>query len=164
MVFSSPTFICLFLPLTLGLYFLLPKRMNNAVLVAASIVFYAWGDPVAALALIIPSVALNFHLGRMIGAAEGPRRRRLVTAAIALNLAVLIVFKYARFLAGNLNDLLASAGGPALPLPNIPLPLGISFFTFHILSYLIDVYRGVTPPQQSLAAFALYIVNFPQLI
>ena len=72
------------------------------------------------------------------------------------------MFKYARFLVGNLNDVLAAVGGPALPLPNIPLPLGISFFTFHILSYLIDVYRGVTPPQQSLAAFALYI--FPQLI
>src|ERR1700741_3246981 len=71
MVFSSPTFICLFLPLTLGLYVLLPGRMNNAVLVAASIVFYAWGDPVAALALIIPSVAINFQLGRLIGAAEG---------------------------------------------------------------------------------------------
>jgi hypothetical protein len=75
MVFSSPTFVCLFLPLTLALYFLLPRSSNNAVLVAASIVFYGRGDPVAAFALILPSIAMNFHLGRMIGRAEGARRR-----------------------------------------------------------------------------------------
>ena len=164
MVFSSPTFICLFLPLTLGLYFLLPKSTNNLVLVAASIAFYGWGDPVAALALIAPSVMINFQLGRLIGAAEGAARRRLIIAAIGFNLAVLIVFKYTRFIVGNLNDVLALVGVPALTVPDIPLPLGISFFTFHILSYLIDIYRGVLPPQQSFAAFALYIVNFPQLI
>jgi alginate O-acetyltransferase complex protein AlgI len=164
MVFSSPTFICLFLPLTLAFYFLLPKSWNNAVLVAASMAFYGWGDPVAALGLIVPSVALNFQLGRMIGVAAGRRRRTLVALSIAINLGVLIVFKYARFLVGNVNDVLAVAGAPVLPLPELPLPLGISFFTFHILSYLIDVYRGVLPPQRSLGAFALYIVNFPQLI
>jgi alginate O-acetyltransferase complex protein AlgI len=164
MVFSSPTFLCLFLPLTLALYFLLPKSMNNAVLVAASMVFYGWGDPVAALALIVPSVILNFHLGQMLGAAMGPRRRNLLALAIGINLAVLITFKYARFVADNLNAVFAIFGMPALPLPEVPLPLGISFFTFHILSYLIDVHRGVLPPQASLAAFALYIVNFPQLI
>jgi len=164
MVFSSPTFICLFLPLALAFYFLLPKSMNNAVLVAASMVFYGWGDPVAALALIVPSVVLNFHLGRMLGAAAGPRRRNLLVLAIGINLAVLIAFKYARFVIGNLNVVAAILGLPELPSPEIPLPLGISFFTFHILSYLIDIYRGVLPPQASLAAFALYIVNFPQLI
>jgi alginate O-acetyltransferase complex protein AlgI len=164
MVFSSPTFVCLFLPLTLALYFLLPKSMNNALLVAGSLVFYAWGDPVAALALIIPSAVLNFYFGRMVGASDGGRRRMVVVAAIAFNLAVLIAFKYTRFLLGNLNDVLLAAGGPALRLPNIPLPLGISFFTFHILSYLIDIYRGALSPQKSLPAFALYIVNFPQLI
>jgi alginate O-acetyltransferase complex protein AlgI len=164
MVFSSPIFISLFLPLTLALYFLLPKAWNNTVLVAASLVFYGWGDPLAALALIIPSVALNFQLGRLIGAAQGKRRRRLVAIAIAINLAVLIAFKYAQFLIANLNEALALVGAAPLPLPEVPLPLGISFFTFHILSYLIDVYRGVLPPQQSLSAFALYIVNFPQLI
>src|ERR1041384_2857904 len=114
MVFSSPTFLCLFLPLTLAFYFLLPKSTNNALLVAASLVFYAWGDPVAALALIIPSVVLNFFLGRMIGAAQGARRRMLIIAAIVFNLVVLIAFKYTRFLVGNLNDLLLAAGVPAL--------------------------------------------------
>jgi alginate O-acetyltransferase complex protein AlgI len=164
MVFSSPTFICLFLPLTLALYFLLPRSLNNAVLVAASLVFYGWGDPVAALFLIVPSVAVNFQFGRMIGAAQGPHRRALVVTAVAFNLAVLIAFKYAGFLIGNVNAALALFGVAPLPAPEIPLPLGISFFTFHILSYLIDVYRGLFPPQRSFAAFTLYIINFPQLI
>jgi alginate O-acetyltransferase complex protein AlgI len=164
MVFSSPTFICLFLPLTLAFYFLLPRSANNAVLVGASIVFYGWGDPVAAFALIIPSVVLNFYLGRMVGGAEGARRRQLLLVSVGINLAILIAFKYARFILGNVNDVLIVLGVPAVRVPDIPLPLGISFFTFHILSYLIDVYRGSLPPQPSLSAFMLYIVNFPQLI
>src|SRR5689334_13471765 len=163
MVFSSPTFICLFLPLTLAFYFLLPRTANNAVLVAASIVFYGWGDPVAALALIIPSVIMNFYLGRMIARAEGSRRGALLISA-GINLAILIAFKYTRFILGNANDLWLLAGAPAIRVPEIPLPLGISFFTFHILSYLIDVYRGSLPPQPSLFAFTLYIINLPQLI
>jgi alginate O-acetyltransferase complex protein AlgI len=164
MVFSSPIFVCVFLPLVLAVYFLLPKSANNIVLVAASLAFYGWGDPVAALALIVPSVLVNFYLGRLIGAAEGARRKRLIVAAIALNLLVLIVFKYAAFIVTNLNVALAFAHLPVLRVPRIDLPLGISFFTFHIISYLVDIYRGLFPPQRSLAAFALYIVNFPQLI
>jgi len=163
MVFSSPTFICLFLPLTLGFYFLLPRSANNAVLVAASLVFYGWGDPVAAFALIVPSVGLNFCLGRMIARAEGSRRRALLIS-VGINLAILIAFKYSRFILENVNDLLLLAGVATIRVPEIPLPLGISFFTFHILSYLIDVYRGSLPPQPSLSAFTLYIINFPQLI
>jgi alginate O-acetyltransferase complex protein AlgI len=164
MVFSSPIFICVFLPLVLGVYYLLPKATNNAVLVAASLVFYAWGDPLAAVALIIPSVTINFFLGRIVGAAAGQRRRYAIAGAVTFNLAVLIVFKYWGFIVSNANPLLGAIGAPSLPAPEINLPLGISFFTFHVISYLVDVYRGVLPPQASLAAFALYIVNFPQLI
>ena len=164
MVFSSPTFVCLFLPLTLALYFLLPRSSNNLVLVGASIVFYGWGDPVAAFALILPSIVMNFYLGRMLGRAEGAGRRRLIVFSIAINLGILIVFKYSRFIVENLNDVLILFGAPTLRVPALTLPLGISFFTFHILSYLIDVYRGTTAPQSSLTAFALYIINFPQLI
>ena len=164
MVFSSPTFVCLFLPLTLACYFLLPRSSNNLVLVVASIVFYGWGDPVAAFALILPSIAMNFQLGRMLGRAEGAGRRRLIVVAVGINLAILVAFKYSAFIVGNINDVLVLFGAPALRVPEMPLPLGISFFTFHILSYLIDVYRGAIPPQPSLPAFALYIINFPQLI
>src|SRR5204863_7736493 len=103
MVFSSPTFICLFLPLTLAFYFLLPRSTNNAVLVGASVVFYGWGDPVAAFALILPSIVLNFYLGRMLGQAEGTGRRRVLVLAAGINLATLIAFKYSRFIIGNTN-------------------------------------------------------------
>src|SRR5262245_37063370 len=164
MVFLCRTFVCLFLPLTLALYFLLPRSSNNLVLVVASIVFYGWGDPVAAFALILPSIAMNFTLGRMLGRAEGAGRRRLIVIAVGINLAILIAFKYARFIVGNINDVAVLFGAPTLRTPDVPLPLGISFFTFHILSYLIDVYRRAIPPQASLSAFALYIINFPQLI
>src|SRR5436190_7923455 len=155
MVFSSPTFICLFLPLTLAFYFLSPQSAKNAVLVGASIVFYGWGDPVAAFALILPSIVLNFYLGRMLGRAEGPRRRRLLVLAVGINLATLIAFKYSRFIIGNINDVMLLFGASTLRAPEIPLPLGISFFTFHILSYLIDIYRGALPPQTSYAVFCL---------
>ena len=164
MIFSSPTFICLFLPLVLGLYLLLPKTLNNIVLVVASLVFYAWGDPIAALLLIIPSIGINFQLGKLIDAASGARRRRLIVAAVAFNLAILIVFKYSQFIISNLNALLGTVSDLAIPKPDITLPLGISFFTFHTISYLVDVYRGLFRAQPSLAAYTLYIVNFPQLI
>jgi alginate O-acetyltransferase complex protein AlgI len=164
MIFSSPIFLCVFLPLVLGIYFVLPKSANNAVLVGASFVFYAWGDPLAALLLIVPSVAINFRLGKLIGDAQGIRRKRLITASVAFNLAVLIVFKYAGFLVSNLNAPITALGLYPLPEPAITLPLGISFFTFHIISYLVDIYRGLFAPQRSFAAFALYIINFPQLI
>jgi alginate O-acetyltransferase complex protein AlgI len=164
MIFSSPTFICLFLPLVLGLYLVLPKELNNIVLVVASLVFYAWGDPIAALLLVIPSVGINFQLGRLIDAARGARRRRLIIAAVGFNLAILIVFKYTQFIVSNLNIVLGAVSDLSIPKPEITLPLGISFFTFHTISYLVDVYRGVVSAQPSLAAYTLYIVNFPQLI
>lgn len=163
MVFSSLTFVCAFLPTVVAFYFALPKQANNLVLVIASYLFYGWGDPVALL-LIVPSVATNLHLGRFIDAASGLRRRRLVTAAIAINLGVLVVFKYSDFILANLNTMLRLVTEWQAPLPRLGLPLGISFFTFHIISYLIDVYRGVQRAQQSLLAFTLYIINFPQLI
>ena len=165
MVFSSPTFICIFLPLVLGFYFVLPKSLNNPVLVAASLVFYAWGDPIAALLLIVPSIAINFfHFGRMIATAKGERRRRLMVAALAFNLLILVVFKYTSFIVENVNALLALFSTARLHDPRLTLPLGISFFTFHIISYLADIYRGTVAAQPSFAAFALYMVNFPQLI
>ena len=97
MVFSSLTFICVFLPLVVAFYFALPKAANNLILVVASYVFYAWGDPVALL-LIVPSVAMNFQFGRFIDSASGVRRRQFVAAAVAINLTILVVFKYSDFI------------------------------------------------------------------
>jgi alginate O-acetyltransferase complex protein AlgI len=164
MLFSSIVFICLFLPLVLALYALLPRSKNNIVLVVASFVFYAWGDPLAALLLIAPSVVINFRFGLLLNAATGRRRELLAAATIGFNLLILIVFKYAGFVVDNLNALLSIVSERRLPDPDLTLPLGISFFTFHLISYLVDVYRGSVSPQKSLGAFTLYIINFPQLI
>ena len=163
MVFSSLTFVCLFLPLVGALYLVLPRSASNPLLVVASLVFYGWGEP-RALVLVALSVLVNFRLGLLLDAAAGSRRRHLITAAVALNLLVLIVFKYAGFLVENVNALVGAISAYQLPEPRISLPLGISFFTFHLISYLVDVFRRVVPAQPSLAAFTLYIVNFPQLI
>ena len=163
MVFSNLTFVCLFLPAVLVAYFLGPKSWRNGVLVVASVIFYAWGGPIA-LVLIGISIAANFAVGLKLDEARGAERRRILITAVAGNLLVLIVFKYANFIIENVNDLLALLGARQLPNPRIPLPLGISFFTFHILSYLIDIYRGTAQPQRSAMAFTLYIINFPQLV
>ena len=122
-----------------------------------------WGDPVALL-LLMPSVAVNFQFGRYIDRAMGAPRHQLIAATVALNLLVLIVFKYSDFILANVNLLLDKVGLYLVPLPHLTLPLGLSFFTFHIISYLVDVYRGNQHAQQSPLAFALYIINFPQLI
>jgi alginate O-acetyltransferase complex protein AlgI len=163
MVFSNLTFVCLFLPITLALYFSSPKWLHNTVLVAASIVFYIWGGRVA-IVLVLVSIAANFHLGQAIAGAGPERRNRLIRYSVAGNLFVLIVFKYLDFVVDNLNVVLDAAWHWKIPSPHVPLPIGISFFTFHIISYLVDVYRGVAPPQRSPVPFALYIINFPQLI
>ncbi len=163
MVFSNLTFVCLFLPITLALYFSSPKRLHNAVLVFASIVFYIWGGRIA-IVLVLVSIAVNFHLGQAIAASDTERRDRLIRYSVAGNLFVLIVFKYLDFVVDNLNVVLDAYWHWKIPSPHIPLPIGISFFTFHIISYLVDVYRGVAPPQRSPIPFALYIINFPQLI
>jgi alginate O-acetyltransferase complex protein AlgI len=163
MLFSSLPFVCLFLPVVLALYFALPKSLNNVVLVAASIVFYAWDD-LLALAPIGCSILINFATARALQRLDKEKRRRLIGMAIAGNLAVLIVYKYTSFLFETANELLALVSGPGLPRARLPLPLGISFFTFHVISYLVDVYRGTAQAQHSLGTFALYILNFPQMI
>jgi alginate O-acetyltransferase complex protein AlgI len=163
MVFSNLTFVCLFLPAVLGAYFASPERARNMVLVAASIIFYVWGARIA-IVLVLISVCVNFALGKAIAAAEPRSRKRLIGWSVAGNLLVLIIFKYTNFIIDNINDLLEPFWNVRLPNPVIPLPLGISFFTFHIISYLVDIFRGVAQPQRSAAAFTLYIINFPQLI
>lgn len=163
MVFSSLVFVSGFLPIVAAIYFLSPARFRNAVLVTASAVFYAWSG-ILAVPLVALLVVANFLLGRMIEAPTGRMRRIILTGAVSLNLAVLIVFKYSGFLLGNVDSLLGLFSNLRVPARYLPLPLGISFFTFHIISYLVDVHRGSVRSQPSPTAFALYIVNFPQLI
>jgi alginate O-acetyltransferase complex protein AlgI len=163
MVFSSLTFVCLFLPAVIAFYFIAQQNARNAVLVAASVIFYIWGARIAII-LIAVSVSINFALGQAIAAADEERRHRLIAWSVAGNLLVLIIFKYTNFIIENINALIEPFWSWRIPEPAIPLPLGISFFTFHIISYLVDIYRSVAQPQRSAVAFTLYIINFPQLI
>lgn len=160
MIFSSAEFIFLFLPGTLLLYYsplFRGRRARNVLLVLVSLFFYAWGEPVRVL-LLLGSIAFNWLLGRW---AEPGRRhpRAALAAAAAGNLAVLFVFKYLGFLCENLGLL-----GLPVPEVDISLPVGISFYTFQALSYVIDVYRGRSPAQKNILDVGLYIAFFPQLI
>ena len=160
MVFSTMTFLTMALPLVLGLYYLLPRRLRNGWLLIFSLAFYGWGGP-AYLALMLVSITCNYLCGLGLGRAEKPGARRgLLILALAVNLGALFVFKYLGFCADTANRLF----GVHWAAPNLALPIGISFYTFQALSYVIDVYRGDVPVQRSWARLALYITFFPQLI
>jgi alginate O-acetyltransferase complex protein AlgI len=164
MVFASPIFLLLFMPLTLAAYMLARGRGKNVVLLVASVVFYLWGEG-RFLALLVASVLANWAFGRAIASSEDPRvRRRWLVAAVAVNLAALGFFKYTDFALANVNELAVAIGMAAVPLAAIPLPLGISFFTFHAISYVVDVYKRNAEAEPRLPVFALYIMLFPQLI
>ena len=157
MVFSSLLFLYAFLPVCLLLYFLVPGlKGKNIVLLCASLVFYAWGEPVYVF-LMLAVAALNWGFGLLL---EKKRSKGLLALCVALNLASLVVFKYAGFLVENCNALF----GTALRDPQISLPIGISFYTFQALSYSVDVYRKDVGVQRSYWKFLLYVSMFPQLI
>ena len=160
MVFASVPFLFVFLPAVLAAYFLCPRRWHNAVLLVFSLFFYAWGEPVYIL-LMLCSITVSFLAGRALGRAHTPARRRAVlSASVAYHLLTLGFFKYADFLIGTVNSLF----GLSLPLLSLPLPIGISFYTFQTLSYIVDVYRGVCAPQRRWGWLAMYVSLFPQLI
>lgn len=164
MLFTEPLFLFLFLPAVLGLYFISPKWLRNPLLLGASLLFYAWGERRYVVVLLF-SVLLNYLCGLAIDGSHTPQsRRRFVIIGTAGNLVLLITFKYARFLTANLNGVLEIFGFPSLPLPQIELPIGISFFTFMGMSYLIDIYRRQLKAERSLTTFGLYITLFPHLV
>ena len=159
MVFSSVIFVFFFLPACLLLYFAVPGiRAKNAVLLLFSLVFYAWGEPVY-IVLMLLSVLMNYAFGRYMERIPG-WKKGILAAAVFLNLAVLGFFKYFGFAA----EIFTSLTGLPVKVHGLPLPIGISFYTFQALSYVIDVYRGKEEAQKSLPDFALYISMFPQLI
>lgn len=158
-VFSSMTFLCVFLPAVFLLYCILPGiRVKNGLLILASLLFYAYGEPVYVF-LMLASVLLNYLLGLLAGSDSGWKKAGLVMAVL-LNIGLLAVFKYAGFLTALLNG----TGLVQLPVPQIALPIGISFFTFQALSYVIDVFRGTVSAQKNFFKVLLYISFFPQLI
>ena len=161
MVFSSMTFLLLFLPIVLLLYFSAGAlRWKNAVLLLASLLFYAWGEPVCVLAMLF-STAVNYLCAAAIVRTDEPRRRKAALAVgVGVSLALLFYFKYFSFALQNLALLLPRP----LSVPQIRLPIGISFYTFQVLTYTVDVYRGKVPAQKSFPRLLLYVSCFPQLI
>ena len=168
MVFSSIEFLWFFLPVVLALYALVPPGGRNLLLALASLVFYAWGAH-AIVFVFIASIAINYLAGRMIGRMREQRReraaRRVMWSAIVVDVALLFTWKYTVFATYQLDRVLGWLGDHhAIPLPAITLPIGISFFTFHAISYVVDTTRGEAPPMRRVHDFAQYMAFFPQLI
>ncbi len=163
MVFSSIVFLCGFMPAVFLLYFLCPARFRNPVLLAASLLFYAWGEPVYIFVMLFSTV-FDYCNGRAIARLKDAARPRAAKAVLAAsvvgNLTILFVFKYAGFFI----DLANSMGAGAIPAFKAALPIGISFYTFQTMSYTIDVYRGRVEAQKNFISFATYVCMFPQLV
>ena len=161
MLFSSIPFLYYFLPLVLAVYFLVPRGAKNAVLFASSLLFYAWGEPRFCVFMLL-SILQGYVFGRLIEKhAQNKKRSKLfLTASVALSLALLAYCKYADFFLSSVN----AVTGLSFKLLHVALPIGISFYTFQILSYVVDVYRGSVPAQKSFLKLGTYIAMFPQLI
>ena len=164
MVFSSSIFLFWFLPIFLGVYFLVDKRYKNAVALLASLLFYGFGSPVFLLVLLL-SIIIDFFIVRQIDKSQDAKRRKLfLVFSIILNIGLLAFFKYANFFVDNFNAVLSAFGTSPVRWTKILLPIGISFFTFQKMSYSIDVYRKTSAPLKSITDYALFIMLFPQLI
>lgn len=161
MVFSSLIFLFLFLPLTLAAYYLAPRKLRNLVLFIVSLVFYAWGEPVYILIMLFSTV-FDYFNGLIIGRYRASKRisQAVLINSLIINLGLLGFFKYWDFFMININNLF----NISLPLKNLPLPLGISFYTFQTLSYTIDVYLNKVKVQKNIIDFGAYITMFPQLV
>jgi len=160
MLFSSITFLYCFLPCVLLLYFIVPDRMKNTVLLLASLFFYGWGEP-KYLIFMLASVTQSYIAALLVERFRGTKiaKAALAVSAVA-SLGLLAYCKYVDFFIGNFN----AVTGLSVPLLKVALPVGISFYTFQILSYVIDVYRGDVPAQRNFIDLAMYVAMFPQLI
>lgn len=160
MVFSSVLFLFRFLPIFMICYFLVPRKMKNLVLFLGSLVFYAWGEPVYIFLMLFSTIS-DYVWGRLIEEYRGKDHSRIfLLCSIGINLFILGFFKYADFLLQTVNAVF----GTSIPFLNLPLPIGISFYTFQTMSYVIDVYRGDTKAQRNILQFGVYVTMFPQLI
>lgn len=160
MLFSSISFLYVFLPLVLLVYYLAPKRLKNIVLLVSSLLFYFLGEPEYTALLVISSVSDYLHSLYIEKHRGTVYAKRALISSIVINLAMLGFFKYADFFISTVNALF----GTGIPMLGLPLPIGISFFTFQTMSYTIDVYRGNVRAQKNLTTFATYVCLFPQLV
>ena len=163
MVFSSTTFLLAFLPLVGILYFVCPRKLRNALLLLFSLLFYGWGEPKYILIMLFSTVfdyCNGLAIGHFRAVGKPGGAKAVLIVSVVGNLGILGFFKYTDFAITNLNGLL----GTAIPTLGLLLPIGISFYTFQTMSYTIDVYRGVVPPQRNIIDFSAYVTLFPQLI
>ena len=164
MVFSSVIFLVYFLPAFLALYFLVPKNLKNPVLLLSSVFFYAWGAPLFIFA-ILGTTTLDFYLVKMLHNAQTEKKRKLfLVLSLCLNVGLLFYFKYCNFFIENVNELLGVFGCKEISFIQVILPIGISFYTFESITYVVDVYRKLHKPLQSFWQYQLYIICFPKLI
>ena len=164
MVFSCIIFIFCFLPLFFLLYFLAGKRLKNPLILAASIFFYAWGAP-RFIFVILGTTALDFFIVRYMSDTKEVRKKKMLLGlSVSINLGLLFYFKYCNFFVDNINDLLHFAGVKPVAWAKVVLPIGISFYTFETLTYVVDVYRGIHKPLRNFWDYQLYIILFPKLI
>ena len=161
MVFSSLPFLFFYLPVAVAVYLLSPLKLRNLCLLVVSLFFYGWGEPVY-ISIMVLSIAVDYTHGLLVERwRDNDRRARMAVASSVLcNLAILVFFKYWDFIAVNVNTLT----GLSVPVLGLPLPIGVSFYTFQTMSYTIDVYRRDAPVQRSVTAFGAYVTLFPQLI
>ncbi|MEK3945261.1 MULTISPECIES: MBOAT family O-acyltransferase [unclassified Paenibacillus] len=161
MVFSSLLFLFLFLPAVLALYYVSPWRIKNLILFLSSLVFYAWGEPVYIVIMLLSTIT-DYSFGLLLSRPKltAVQRKWIVVSSVIINLGLLSYFKYADFLIQNINGLL----GTHIPLTDLPLPIGISFYTFQSMSYIIDVYRGTSKAQRNWIDFGTFVALFPQLV
>ncbi|MFJ5764127.1 MBOAT family O-acyltransferase [Lysinibacillus sp. NPDC093210] len=161
MVFSSLLFLFVFLPIVLTLYYCSPRKIRNLILFLMSLIFYAWGEPVYIVIMLV-STLTDYTFGLLLDKPNmsSVKRKGIVVCSIIVNLMLLSYFKYADFLIQNVNALL----GTDIPLTELPLPIGISFYTFQSMSYIIDVYRGTAKAQRNWIDFGTFVALFPQLV
>ncbi len=161
MVFSGLTFMLAFLPIMLILYYIMPKKGKNAVILISGLLFYAWGEPLYVFAMIL-STFIDYTAGRLMDKFDDSPKTRKVSLLISviMNLALLGVFKYLGFLIDSVN----SWFGWSITNPNLPMPIGISFFTFQSMSYTIDLYRRKIKVQKSAVSFMAFVTLFPQIV
>jgi alginate O-acetyltransferase complex protein AlgI len=161
MVFSSLTFLFYFLPIVCLIYFISPTKLKNVILLVSGLFFYAWGEPVYVLAML-GSTAIDYTAGRLLDKfdSDDKKRKIFLLISVIMNLSLLAVFKYSSFLIGNVNEWFALD----ITDPKLPLPIGISFFTFQSMSYTIDLYRRQIKVQKNFFSFASYVSLFPQIV
>lgn len=164
MVFSSNVFLLYFLPLFLICYFICPKKLRNYIILLFSIAFYAYGAPDFILFLLGSTIA-NFYLVKLMQTTEKTGLKKFYCAlAIMVSLWLLLYYKYANFLIDNINALIGLFGANTIRMAKVMLPIGISFFTFQSITYVIDIYRGNNKPMEKITDYIVYIMMFPQLI